>query len=67
MRRKWSSRKWWMGLWGVLAPVLFQALTSGLGWRDAIGLSTIAAVCYLAAEGYVDGQGARRVAEGPPQ
>lgn len=51
---KLKSRKFWMGLLGVLLPIGIQAATGQVGWKVAVGLSTAAAVTYILGQTHVD-------------
>jgi hypothetical protein len=54
MVEKLKSRKFWAGLFGVVAPIALQVVTGQVGWPQAVGMSVAAAVTYIAAEAHVD-------------
>ena len=52
--RKLTSRKFWMGLIGVLTPLVTQLATGEVGWPTAVVAATAAAVAYITGEGTID-------------
>lgn len=58
-----KSRKFWFGAIGAALPVAVQALTAGLGWQAAVGLSTAAIVTYIAVQGQVDKETAKALGD----
>lgn len=52
---KLKSRKFWVGLVGVVTPIAVQVATGQVGWPEAVGLSTAAVVAYVLGQAHVDG------------
>lgn len=59
--RKLTSRKFWLGIIGALAPYVVRAAGGDIDTRTAVALSTGALIAYVLAEAGVDIAAVRRV------
>jgi len=51
---KLKSRKFWMGVFGAIAPYVMKALSGEVTWKQAIVASTTAIVAYILGEASTD-------------
>jgi len=51
---KLKSRKFWMGVFGAVAPYVMKALSGEVTWKQVIVASTTAIVAYILGESSTD-------------
>lgn len=54
------SRKLWMAVVAAVMPTTLQLVTDGVGWDRVVVYTLGACLSYVAVQGWVDGQEARR-------